>query len=745
MKYNILYISSFGSLQGGGQRSLLLLLKYLNRDIFAPLLIVPQEGELSQSARDLNIKVFVLPFARIRGINIIGTVFGFAGLCAILRDNKVDIIHTDSPRETFYAGLAKLFFPVLVIIHLRVSDTLGRLERMLYRVCDSLIAVSSSVAGRFRELDTQSKLRIIYNAVELDVFQPLKQMERTEKELLIGYFGRVERRKGLETLINAVRSIGSRVKAIVQGSGDEEYREELKRLAAGSPIVFKEYAAQVREEMSAVDVVVLPSVLGEGLSRLLIEAMALGKVVAASDFPENREAMGEDMAEFIFPAGDAAALAAILNRINTERNILSKKAPSVRLRAERLFDARKNTREIELVYYSLMAERENNPALKEICKSIIMCCGLGKTARFLRSCGYAFFDIAGTVLFSALKILRIGPKDRALEKEKPEKILIIRSDRVGDLVLSTPAIRAVRNKFPQARIDLMVNDYARDIVLSNPYVNKLLSADNAHIDNDYDLAIALHPGLRQNYLLWKSGAGVRVGYTGWGGGFLLTHRLKDDRIRRPRHEVEFTLEAAALIGCSLEDKTLEVFETEEGRQFSIAFFRDNRLEGQDVVIIHPGARQRYVRWNKAGFAAVADKLIQECKVKVILTGAESERTLIEDIMSMMREEAVPCVGIRLTQLISLMKLCRMYLGNITGPLHIAAAVGIPVVAITGMKGSLDDARYWGPWCKDYALVQKDTGCRQCHPSDCRDLACMHGITAEEVFAAGRKMLDSHGA
>jgi glycosyltransferase involved in cell wall biosynthesis len=119
-------------------------------------------------------------------------------------------------------------------------------------------------------------------------------------------------------------------------------------------VLFKPYAPDIRDEIAGMDVVVLPSVRSEGLSRILIESMAMGIVVAASALPENQEAVGENLCEFLFPAGDYRALAALLERLRDNRNILIEKKPEMRKRAELLFDAEKNTKAVEAVYESLL-------------------------------------------------------------------------------------------------------------------------------------------------------------------------------------------------------------------------------------------------------------------------------------------------------------------------------------------------------------------------------------------------------
>jgi heptosyltransferase-2 len=358
--------------------------------------------------------------------------------------------------------------------------------------------------------------------------------------------------------------------------------------------------------------------------------------------------------------------------------------------------------------------------------------------RRLRGFSYSLLDFVGYILF--LPSFIHSRKDKQL-KEKVKKILIIRIDRIGDVILSTPAIRAVRQSYPGAEVHLLITKYTKDLVINNPDLDSLLIYKNDKLNKDYDLAIALHPGFRQNYLSFLSGAKVRVGYTGGGGGFFLTHRLKDDRAKRIRHEVESALEVVRLIGCKANDKHLEVSITEEGEKYAEDYFKKNHLSSQhNIIVIHPGARQEYIRWRKEGFARVADRIIKEKGGKVILIGSEAEADLIEDTARLMTEKPVCVVGWRLMHLVSLIKRSHLFIGNSTGPMHIASALNVPVVAIFGVIHPLDSCHEWGPWGGNHTVVSKDLNCPECHPTDCDTFDCMQLISAEEVFEAAKRKL-----
>lgn len=367
-----------------------------------------------------------------------------------------------------------------------------------------------------------------------------------------------------------------------------------------------------------------------------------------------------------------------------------------------------------------------------------------KFVRFMRKVYFIFFDFLGNAIFCLLRLFGLLPKISDFEKNSIKKILIIRLDRIGDVILSTPAIRAIRQGFPEAEIKLLVREYTKDLVIHNPNIDRLLIYEKDKIGNDYDLAIVLHPGFKQNYITFISGARYRIGYIGWGGGFFLTHKLIDDRKIRIRHEVESALEVAGSIGCSTNNKNLEISVTEEGERFAEFFFQEHQFKADDTVVaMGPGARQEYIRWKKEGFAAVADTLIKQNKAKVIMVGGREGKGLIENVLSLMQQKPILAIGLRLTELISLIKRCDLFIGNSTGPMHIAAALRVPVVAIFGNIHPLDSYQAWGPWGEGHIVVSKNLNCPDCHPSDCKTFDCLELLTADEVLEAAKKQIKKY--
>lgn len=375
--------------------------------------------------------------------------------------------------------------------------------------------------------------------------------------------------------------------------------------------------------------------------------------------------------------------------------------------------------------------------VNEIIKKVIKHNGLGPLLRKIRYVTYIIFDFMGTIVFSVFKILKIISEDNKFEKKLIKKILVIRIDRIGDLILSTPVFRSLKQTYAEAQVHVLVREYTKDLIINNKNVDKIMVLEKAIIDQDYDLAIVLNSGITANRFAFMSKAKFRIGYEGRGGSFLLTKKIKDDRDTRIRHEVVSALELAGITDCTTDDKTLEVSVTAQGEKIADEFFTINNLSSTDfLVMIHPGARQDYIRWNTLGFAEVADMLIQKKSAKVILLCGKEEDRLVEEVNNFMNNEAIIASNISLTGLVSLIKRVKLFIGNSTGPMHIASALGTPLVAIFGSRHPLDSVEEWGPWGENNCVVRADVNCINCHPSDCRDdFKCMSKISPDQVLRA----------
>ena len=372
-KKNILYISSFPSLQGGGQRSLLLLLEYLDRERYTPYLLAPCEGELTEAAADLGVTTYgdithVLKFPKIitlRVDQIFSTLYELNRFC---KTNRIDLIHTDGPRNAFYGGIVARLQKIPMIWHIRASNR-DRYDRLLYQLSSKIILVARILRRRFQWVKTDDKFVTIYNGIDLSVFRNdkgnysiRKQYGIGDEELLISVTARVERLKGQKFLIEACGKLRSRLsnyRILIAGEiAEPAYQKECQELAVAygikDKIIFTGHVENVAQIMNATDIFVLPS-LFEAFPRAVIEAMGAGRPVVATDVGGCVEAVENEVSGFIVPPGNVTALADVLHKLGKDKQLRDVVGKAARIRAEKKFNIEENVRQTEKVYHELLA------------------------------------------------------------------------------------------------------------------------------------------------------------------------------------------------------------------------------------------------------------------------------------------------------------------------------------------------------------------------------------------------------
>lgn len=332
------------------------------------------------------------------------------------------------------------------------------------------------------------------------------------------------------------------------------------------------------------------------------------------------------------------------------------------------------------------------------------------------------------------------------------RILIIRTDRIGDVVLSTPVVRALRTAYPDAYLAMMVRPAHRELIEGNPSLNAVILYDKDGKEKSwsatvrfagdlrthrFDTAVILHSTNRVILVSWLAGIRRRVGYARrlpW----LLTHRLPYIKPEGNRHELEYNLALLRLIDVESQERTLHLPVTAAQEAKVSEFLRAQGANGRvPLVAIHPGASCSSKRWPAERFAAVADFLVERCGAKIIVVTGPEERAVGETVVSSMKHPALRAFGFfSLGELACLFKQSRVLISNDSGPVHIACAAGIPVVSIFGRWGGGLSPRRWGPTSADSVSLHRDIGCRPCLAHRCPiEFACLDAVSVEEVLAA----------
>ncbi|MBF0387013.1 MAG: glycosyltransferase family 9 protein [Candidatus Omnitrophica bacterium] len=301
------------------------------------------------------------------------------------------------------------------------------------------------------------------------------------------------------------------------------------------------------------------------------------------------------------------------------------------------------------------------------------------------------------------------------------KILLIRNDRFGEFLLNIPAFRAVKDTYPAAELHIAVAPGVAELARAVPGVDKVLVlpveggsffermlAVATMRREKYDAAMVLNPTAWAHQMLFWSGIPVRVGYDRK-HSFFLTRKLKDVKGLGRKHEVENNLDLAAVLGCSTVDCSLALNIPEDLQEHVIRKWGLDPLDvaGKPVryVAVHPWTSDPVKQWPLDNFAQVVSRLAADNSCKVVIIGRE------EAWHKKFTLAALPgVIDLRgrttLLEAAAVLKQCAVLLSCDSGPVHLAACVGTPVVALFRNDMPGKNPERWGPWGRDHKVIQK---------------------------------------
>ncbi len=334
-----------------------------------------------------------------------------------------------------------------------------------------------------------------------------------------------------------------------------------------------------------------------------------------------------------------------------------------------------------------------------------------------------------------------------LDLEKVQRVLVIKLRYIGDVVLSTPVIESLRKNLPGSSITMLVNEGTEAVLFNHPYLDDVLVVPQEkhwkrQIDlvrilrsKKFDLAIDLTDGDRAAILAFLSGATYRVGFNSekrW-RGMLYHHVVKADPVAL--HAVDYHLEAVKAIGCKADHQGPRLYPSDRDQSVITQLLEKNGLSSNEpFALFHPGARWWFKSWPLGRFIELARRMKEQHGLSVVMVGGEKDMEAAERIVTACGPWARTLAGqITVLQLAALAQRAELFVGNDAGPMHIAAAVGTPVVALFGPT----DPQVWRPWGIGHEVIWKQMDCSPCWRSDCQrgELSCMRQITVDEVFDA----------
>jgi len=341
------------------------------------------------------------------------------------------------------------------------------------------------------------------------------------------------------------------------------------------------------------------------------------------------------------------------------------------------------------------------------------------------------------------------------------KILIRATNWVGDAIMALPALRAVRKRFPGAEIAIVGRTYVADIYRDQEICNQLISYDSAGLHagfsgrerlaaelrtQKFDVALLLQNAFDAAWLAWRANIPERIGYARDARSFLLTKAVPLPRLGEiPAHEKFYYLELlrrARWLDSVQDESFIGLHVPEEKRRSADEFLcKSGVRQGAIRIAIGAGASYGSAKcWPPPRFADVANRLQSETEADVILFGTAAEATVSTAIASEMTRPPIDITGqTAIADLPALLSQCHLFIGNDSGAMHVAAAVGLPIVAIFGPTDPFGTA----PITLRCSIVQQKPYCSPCFLRRCpTDHRCMTAITADMVEAAARPWLSS---
>jgi lipopolysaccharide heptosyltransferase II len=349
-------------------------------------------------------------------------------------------------------------------------------------------------------------------------------------------------------------------------------------------------------------------------------------------------------------------------------------------------------------------------------------------------------------------------------------ILLVRLRQIGDVIFTTPAVHALRRRFPDAHLTYLVEPAAAPIVAGNPHLNEVIIAPRraglrgflADLAlgrrlraRGFDLAIDFHGGPRASLLTWLSGARVRIGYEVAGRSWMYTKRVARPRELRPRHSVVNQWDLLATIDIAPTDSATTPTEMTPDRRAAAAV--DERLARAGVtaadrlVVVHVSAGNPFRRWPFEHFVELVTTLAAEDAARrIIVTSGPSEENAAARVMAAARErlgavrasQVLSCGEFSLAELRALLDRAGLYIGGDSGPLHVASTTAVPIVGLYGPTLPERSA----PWrSAAHATESVDAGVLPCRPCDQRvcvpgDFRCLTLISPARVVEAAHRAL-----
>ncbi len=338
-------------------------------------------------------------------------------------------------------------------------------------------------------------------------------------------------------------------------------------------------------------------------------------------------------------------------------------------------------------------------------------------------------------------------------KAVPSRFLVVSTTGIGDTLWGTPAIRALKETYPESYIGVLTRNPGFNLLQENPNIDEIFIFNRGFSgifslpgllktlrQKKFEVAFIFHASDRIIWpLVFFTGAGEIIGANKDNKGldFILTKSINQ---LPSLHTIENRLALVKQFGANTERRNLEVYLTDKDRNTVEKFLKGRGIDRDSLIVgLHPGAKDVYRRWPSKNFAVLGSALIEKLKCKIIVTGSKNEKTLVNHISSKI-SGSIPVAGdLSIRESAALIEKMALFITNDTGPMHIAFALGIPTIGL--FSPSYPDQS--GPYkaTGKYIIIKKQETCIPCIYKNCCNPLCMEQIKTEEVIAAAEFLLN----
>jgi heptosyltransferase II len=330
--------------------------------------------------------------------------------------------------------------------------------------------------------------------------------------------------------------------------------------------------------------------------------------------------------------------------------------------------------------------------------------------------------------------------------------------------MSVPAMREIRRLFPEAHISLLIRPWVRDVYSAVEFVDEILEYDKQGMHHGplgfrrliadlksrrFDLAILLQNAFDAAFITWCAQIPRRIGYARDGRSFLLTEACPIDPAVRRMHQVHYYLDILSVLGLPPQNQyensehypPIAIGVRDSDRKAAREMLRAGGIVDGDIAVgINPGAFYgKAKRWFADRYAQVADALTSQYGARIALFGSPTDRAVVEEVAAKMHHPSVILAGqTTLGQLMGLLKECSLLITNDSGPMHLAAALDVPQLALFGSTSETAT----GPLSRRAVVIKHPVDCNPCFLRECPiDFRCMKGISVQEVAEAAQGILE----